>query len=116
VSLRIFGIRDDETRDLVGLATGIDVLIPPQVLDGYPRGQIEDTDDLPAGLPIWVLYDHPTDWPDWYVARLFVNETRTGNMLFCRNIEPLRDEMVRRGLVPMMRAISDDPVIMETWL
>lgn len=119
MTLKIFGVRDNGVRDLVGAATGLDVPIPPQILDDYRIGCIEDTEaaERPSSaLPIWAIYDHPSDWPNWYVARQFFNERRTGNLLLYRNLAYLREDLATRGLTPLMRHPTDDPVIMETWL
>lgn len=142
MSIKVFGVKEDGGRDLIGLAPSDEMLrrfshALNAKMQSYPRGVVEDTRLPPASvpplkhhpydpseppplwataLPIWTVYDHPSDWPDWYVARLFYNETPTGNMLLYRDIEPLRDELTQRGLVSMMRSPGDDSVIVETWL
>lgn len=69
------------------------------------------------GLPIWVVYDHPRDFPSNYVARLFYGEEMTDMLLVCSDLERLRDEINRRGqTVKLMRSPGDDPVILETWI
>ena len=68
------------------------------------------------GLPIWVVYDHPKDFPNNYVARLWIGEKLTGDMMIAPDIDMLRDELERRGLVKLMPQEGDDPVILETWL
>jgi hypothetical protein len=124
MSVKLWGIKEDGRRDLCGMAPGSVKLLKfavalNEMLDPYPEAIVEDTavyaerEHLP---PIWVVYDHPADWPGWYVACEWLGETKTGNMLLFREIEPLRDELELRGLVPMMRAESDAAVIMETWL
>lgn len=68
-------------------------------------------------LSIWVIYDSPADAPPgMFVARRFENDQPTTEALASNNIEALRDEMQRRGLVKLMPSPSDDPVIVETWL
>lgn len=69
------------------------------------------------GLPIWVVYDHPKDFPNNFVARLWVGERPTDTMMICPDLERLRDEINRRGAtVKLMRHADDDPKILETWL
>lgn len=68
------------------------------------------------GLPIWVVYDHPSDWPTYFVARQWVGETATGNMMMDTDLERLRDKLEGLGLVHLDRMDGDDPVILETWL
>jgi len=69
-----------------------------------------------SGLPIWVIYDHPVDWPDWYVAREWVGEKPGDTVILERDLERLRDQLRQRGLVMLMRMLEDDPAILETWL
>lgn len=67
-------------------------------------------------LPVWVVYDHPSDCPDYYVARLWQGETATGVAIIDRDLERLRDTLEEMGLVHLDRMEGDDPVILETWL
>lgn len=69
-----------------------------------------------TGLSIWVVYDHPTDWPDYFVAREWIGE-QPGNMVTLeRDLDRLRDRLRRMGLTRLERNEEDDPVILETWL
>jgi hypothetical protein len=73
------------------------------------------------GLSIWVVYDHPLDHPDEYVARRHValGERPTGptsDVIRSRNLELVRDELERRGLCKLDRLPEDLPHIIETWL
>lgn len=68
------------------------------------------------GLSIWVVYDHPRDFPDVFVARRFENERPTENILIALDIDILRRQFATCGLVRLARADSDDPVIVETWI
>jgi hypothetical protein len=67
-------------------------------------------------LSIWVVYDHPSDFPDHYVARLWEGETPTSVVLIHRDLERLRERLERLGLVHLDRMEGDDPVVLETWL
>jgi hypothetical protein len=67
-------------------------------------------------LPIWVVYDHPSDYPNCYVARLFSGEKPTATVMICPDLEKLQTELINMGLVKMMPMPGDDPVILETWL
>lgn len=64
---------------------------------------------------IWTVYDHPADWPDWFVARKWVLDTPTGEVKLARSLDGVR-RMLPRGLVRMGRFEGDDPVIVEIWL
>lgn len=67
-------------------------------------------------LSIWVIYDSPADAPGMFVARRWENDQPTTDALASADVEALRDEMERRGLVKLMRHPTDNPVILETWL
>lgn len=72
-------------------------------------------------LPIWVVYDHPSDWPDYFVARKHVvlpggTYGPTEEMILEKDIDRLRAALEARGLVHLDRMEGDDLVIMETWL
>ena len=65
---------------------------------------------------VWVVYDHPRDQPDYYVARLWRGETPTDMALIDADLERLRDTLEQMGLVHLDRMEGDDPVILETWI
>jgi hypothetical protein len=67
-------------------------------------------------LTIWTIFDHPKDYPEYFIARKFVGEWPTQELFGSRNIEELRRVMVNRGLTRLDRHPDDDPVIVETWL
>lgn len=68
------------------------------------------------GLPIWVVYDHPSDYPDTYVARMFNLDKPTDDLLIDADLEKIRDALEGMGLVKLMPMPGDDPVIIETWV
>jgi hypothetical protein len=70
----------------------------------------------PAGVTIWVIYDHPSDYPDYYVARKWVGDVATSDIIVSEWLEQLRMAMKRRYLRCLARHNSDDEVIVETWL
>jgi hypothetical protein len=80
-------------------------------------------DLVPPGavMTVWVVYDHPTDYPDAYVARpQFVMADHS--VMACKlafindNLDVIRDALVEAGLHCLSRMPGDDPKIMETWL
>jgi hypothetical protein len=69
------------------------------------------------GLSIWVIYKHPRDYPDKYIARLWRNDQATSSVMIADDIERLRDVLqFEMGLVKLMPTPQDDPVIIESWL
>lgn len=71
-------------------------------------------------LPIWTIYDRPTDVPDAFVARLHVADSSghapTTAALRSDTLDALRSVLTAFGLVQTMRHPADDPKIVETWL
>jgi hypothetical protein len=82
---------------------------------------------LPHELPIpedalalWVIYDHPRDYPDYYVLRPQIvagAKVVTSTVAWTsKSVEALREVMEDMGLHCMPRQDDDDPVIVETWI
>ena len=71
-------------------------------------------------LIIWTVYDHPTDYPDNFVARrsecrphgVIVN---TQDMFIADTLSEVR-QLLPRGLIHIGRDPRDDPKIVEVWL
>jgi hypothetical protein len=72
-------------------------------------------------LNIWVIYDHPKDYPDEYVARLWQvgpngETTCKSSVIRTKVVDKLRRIFMKSGLVRMDRSDIDDDCILETWL
>jgi hypothetical protein len=72
-------------------------------------------------LNIWVIYDHPKDFPEEYVARLWQVKNGsspefTASVIRSKSVERLREIFVNTGLVRIDRYNIDDECILETWL
>jgi hypothetical protein len=73
-----------------------------------------------GALAIWTVYDHPSDYPDDYIA--FRDEItsagsrRTGEVIRSTDLKHLRTALADYGLTRLPRDLLDDPVIVETWL
>jgi len=75
--------------------------------------------DLRERLPMWVVYDHPLDFPNAYLARLWLTLPKaeaTSQYMACADLEPLRDQLASMGFVKLDRHDSDDAKIIETWV
>lgn len=68
-----------------------------------------------TALPIWTVYDHPTDYPAGFIARLFLNDKPTSQVLTARSLDGVREQLPP-GLYCIPRSPDDDPVIVECWL
>lgn len=66
-------------------------------------------------IPIIAVYNHPTDYPDNFVARLWIGNKPSRYVVLCNNIDELR-QSIPPWMQKLMPADQDDPVIIETWL
>lgn len=66
-------------------------------------------------LELWTIYDSPIDLPGSFVARKWVMETPTSELLQDKTLEGLREKLPP-GLLCMPRSPGDDPKIVETWM
>jgi len=66
-------------------------------------------------LTSWVIYDHPKDYPDFYVARKFHGENPASEHYLAGSLNEIR-AMIPRGLFRIVRGINDELSIVETWL
>lgn len=67
--------------------------------------------------PMYVVYDHPKDHPEYYVVRRWVGETADDRFFMqSRHLDCIREMLVSMRLTPLARKDGDDPVIVETWL
>jgi hypothetical protein len=72
-------------------------------------------------MDVWSIFDHPLDYPNYFVARRSEighgpEPLVTNEVLLSTEIEPLRDEMERRGLICFTRDPSDSPFLVECWM
>ena len=82
---------------------------------------IEPVDyDKQKVLGVWAVYDHPKDFPDVFIARLWLvtgdGSTATTMRLESPTVEPIREKLAHEGRVKMDRSKFDDPCIVEIWL
>ncbi len=75
---------------------------------------------MSGSLSMWTVYDHPKDWPRYFVARRWeVNGEGikpTGDVELDVDLNRIRRNMIQKGLTPLCRDPTDDPTIVETWL
>lgn len=72
-------------------------------------------------LSQWVVYDHPTDYPQCWVARLWTIDPHkvepSGTVILADTLDAVRAEIAVRdpGVVMLTRSPDDDPCIAEVW-
>lgn len=70
-------------------------------------------------LPMVVVYDHPADYPDAYVARVWEMKGNLPTNTFIKmdTLEEIREDVQSAGFIHcIQRAAEDDPVIVEAWM
>ncbi|WP_028164141.1 hypothetical protein [Bradyrhizobium elkanii] len=70
-------------------------------------------------LAIWVIFDHPTDYPVGYIARKFLVSVDGDHATQCTirssDLTDLRRSLLHRGLMRLPRDFADEPQILENW-
>jgi hypothetical protein len=70
-------------------------------------------------MDIWTIYNHPTDYPDNFVARRYVIEngiiTATSEVRLADTLDGIRQKLPM-GLYCFSRQFDDDPNIVESWV
>jgi hypothetical protein len=66
-------------------------------------------------MDIWTVYDHPSDFPDLWVARRFTLDQPTRDVRTSVTLDGLR-ALLPPGLVCIARHPQDDPRIVECWI
>jgi len=66
-------------------------------------------------LDLWVIYEHPRDYPEDFIARRWQLGTPTDDILIAPTLEKIRSKLPL-GLVRIPRAKADDSVIVEVWI
>lgn len=66
-------------------------------------------------LEIWTVYDSPIDLPGRFVARKWLLDRPTDELLQDKTLDGLRQKLPQ-GLVRLERSSQDDPKIIETWV
>jgi hypothetical protein len=64
---------------------------------------------------LWTVYDSPIDFPGRFVARKFLLDGPTDELLQDNTLDGLRRKLPQ-GLVRTERHPQDDPKIVETWV
>lgn len=70
-----------------------------------------------ARMPMWVIYNRPTDFPSGTMARMWYAfpEEATDRTIEA-NLNELRQRFTSMGLVNIGRQPNDDPKILEVWI
>jgi hypothetical protein len=69
----------------------------------------------------WVIYDHPLDYPDYFVARKWKIldgkvEPLVDALILHKELDEIREIFYNQGLLRISRFAEDDPCIIEVWI
>ena len=82
--------------------------------------KLQHTAQQQGVLSLWTVYDHPSDYPNNFVARRFTADSEgahaTENVMVGPSLSGLRMVMRMSGLTCIHRSPGDDANILETWL
>ena len=78
-------------------------------------------DAVTGNLCMWTVYDHPRDYPDFFVARAFIiarEPIALPRAFFAETLDELRMILNRvyPDLICFPRSPDDEPHIVESWL
>jgi len=66
--------------------------------------------------PIYAVYDHPKDYPDYFVVRKWIGLDPELKVGLYKDLEKLRGDLKEMGLYRMDRSPGDDKTIIECWI
>lgn len=70
-------------------------------------------------MRIYTIYDHPKDYPNHFVMRVFdvsaSASTPTGDFTIADTLEEVR-KAIPSECVCIARDLTDDPVVVESWI
>ena len=64
---------------------------------------------------IWVIYKHPSDYPDKFVCRIWNLDKPTDKIWLADTLEGIH-RIIPDNMVKLDRHVDDDPVVVETWI
>lgn len=71
-------------------------------------------------LAAWIIYKHPSDFPDKFVARKFVLNKPTPQVIIANSAGDIRNFLLEtipaKILTRYERIETDSPAILETWV
>jgi hypothetical protein len=67
---------------------------------------------------LWVIYDHPIDFPDYYIARKwdYQKNIPTDEIMKSTSLKWMQDHFSKMGFCRIPRDNSDDLKIIESWI
>lgn len=115
-------IRDDAMPDEAQFTLGTDAAGEKLMDFSGAKGLLmlaNEVARLHRALPVWVIYDHPSDYPEGFIVRAHTVVESASVVSKCTIKAPLDDLrrlLMAAGLARIARDPSDDAKIVESWL
>lgn len=78
---------------------------------------IKEVDLSGFEMPMIVVYDHPTDYPDNYVARVFEVGNPTNTVIVKDNVDEIQEDIRKNTyMIFFPRDAADKPCIVGVWM
>ena len=78
---------------------------------------IKEVDLTSLKPPAIVIYDHPSDYPKHYVARVFDGDKPTDTIMLNKSLGAIYDDISdNTDMVFISRGVEDDPCIEGVWM
>lgn len=78
---------------------------------------ISEVDLSNIEVPVIVVYEHPSDYPQYYVARIFNVDKPTDTIMLKDTLEEIQEDVRNNtNMMFMLRGAEDDPCIVGVWL
>lgn len=78
---------------------------------------IKEVDLTSLKTPAIVIYDHPSDYPKHYVARVFDGDRPTDTIMLKDTLKELQEDIkANTDMVFILRGAEDDPCIEGAWI
>lgn len=78
---------------------------------------ISEVDLSNIKVPVIVVYEHPSDYPQYYVARIFNVDKPTDTIMLKDTLEEIQEDVRNNtNMMFMLRGAEDDPCIVGVWL
>ena len=66
-------------------------------------------------VEIWAVFDRPSEHPENYVARRFLNYVPTSDFILSLKLEEVEQALADKGLVPV-KFKKENPKITQVWM
>lgn len=78
---------------------------------------IKEVDFSHIKEPMVVVYDHPSDYPEYYIARIFNGDKPTDTIMIKDTLREIQEDIrSNTDMIFVLRGEEDDTCIVGVWL